>query len=1135
MKPIFYDPTEQRWRRSRQILIAIGAIVGILLGALVVGIVVNPVLPKLGLGLHSNPNLPQAHHLRPGGTARDTQTGETKALSAGSARPALDSRDYLAQTIDPDATTVPVSTYERLAFYVNWDDNSFVSLKRNINSIDTLVPEWLHLIDGAGHIKVDDAVKEQTAAAFVRATHPSTRIIPLVNNIDGGNWRSDWLRSTLSTAATRSHLISDLHSYVRLRNYQGISVDFESVPAETQGNLVLFMQELYAVFHADGLIVSQSVPVDDRAFRFKDLAAANDYLILMAYDENAADNEPGPIASQAWFTNTLRSRFAEVPANKLVVGLGSYGYDWTKGQKGAEELSFQDSLQRARESFANIEFATDSANPFFDYDDEQARHHEVWFLDAVTAFNEVIAARRSPPRGFALWRLGSEDPAIWQVLESASQLNDSTIPKLATLNSGYDIVYEGTGEILRVTGTPTPGLRKISYDPTLKLITDEVVETYPRNYEITRWGATNKKQLVLTFDDGPDAAYTPQILDILKDKKVPASFFVIGAQAEKYPELLQRIVAEGHEIGNHTYTHPNISLIGDEHLTLELNAVQRLFESRLGRRSLLFRPPYAEDVEPETPDQVRPLLLTSGLGYYTVGLLIDPNDWASPGVETIINRTIEQADENEGHVVLLHDSGGNRQQTVDALPRLIDALRNEGYEFVSLSELVGLPKNAVNPVLPPDEYMTARVQSAGFALITWVERLLWVLFALGLVLGVARVLALSLLALGQWQKKAPKPDLQLSVAVVIPAFNERAVIVATVRSVLNSDRKDFSIIVVDDGSTDGTAELIRQSFSDEPRVQVIEQVNAGKPEALNRGIAATSADIVVALDADTVFKSDTIRHLVNGFTDEKIAAVAGCARVGNIINLITRWQALEYITSQNLDRRAFAYLNCIAVVPGAVGAWRRQEILNVGGFGNDTLAEDADLTLRLLREGKRIAYEDRAEALTEAPERIRDFVKQRFRWMFGTLQAAWKHRGALFRPKTGALGSVALPNVLFFQILFPLISPIMDLLLVWTGIHALVGYWQHPLADWDPGFMRALWFYALFTLLDCGTATLGFALDRKAQWSLLPWLLPQRFFYRQLIYYVAIKALVTAIQGPKVGWGKLERSASVSDSQVSKE
>jgi peptidoglycan-N-acetylglucosamine deacetylase len=194
------------------------------------------------------------------------------------------------------------------------------------------------------------------------------------------------------------------------------------------------------------------------------------------------------------------------------------------------------------------------------------------------------------------------------------------------------------------------------------------------------------------------------------------------------------------------------------------------------------------------------------------------------------------------------------------------------------------------------------------------------------------------------------------------------------------------------------------------------------------------------------------------------------------------------------------------------------------------VAEDADLTLRLLRLRYRVTYEDRAVAHTEAPERVAEFLKQRFRWMYGTLQAAYKQRDALFRRETGALGSIALPNLFVFQILFPLISPIMDLLLLWTAAHALVGYLQHPLADLDPGFMRALWYYALFTLIDCATALLGFALDREAEWRLLPWLLPQRFFYRQLIYYVALKALVTALRGPRVGWGKLERTATVTSS-----
>jgi cellulose synthase/poly-beta-1,6-N-acetylglucosamine synthase-like glycosyltransferase len=362
---------------------------------------------------------------------------------------------------------------------------------------------------------------------------------------------------------------------------------------------------------------------------------------------------------------------------------------------------------------------------------------------------------------------------------------------------------------------------------------------------------------------------------------------------------------------------------------------------------------------------------------------------------------------------------------------------------------------------------------------------------------------------------------------VIPAWNERAVICQTVRSVLASDAGGFPIVVVDDGSTDGTADLLRATFADEPRVRVLVQTNAGKWAALNRGFASVEAEIVVALDADTVFRPDTVRLLAAHFEDERVGAVAGNARVGNPRNLLTRWQALEYVTSQNLDRRALAWLDCITVVPGAVGAWRRAAILDVGGFADDTLAEDADLTLRLLRAGWSVAYEERAIALTEAPETVRAFLKQRFRWMFGTLQAAWKHRAALFRRRQPALGWVALPNVFVFGELFPLISPVMDLLLFASAVHALAGLVQHPQLPVDEGFQRALWFYALFVVIDAVTAALAFAFERGADRRLLWWLLPQRFFYRQLMYTIAIQSLMTALRGPRVGWGKLERTASV--------
>ena len=711
-----------------------------------------------------------------------------------------------------------------------------------------------------------------------------------------------------------------------------------------------------------------------------------------------------------------------------------------------------------------------------------------------------------------------------------TQLDRTAADTLRLVHYGYDLDYEGRGEVLKVTATPSDGTREMTYDAPSGLVTAEHLSAYPSSYVITRWGGADQHKIALTFDDGPDPRYTPQVLEVLRREQVPATFFIVGLNGALNAQLLQRIVDEGHEIGNHTFTHPNIAMISPQLLSLELNATERLFESRLGRRSVLFRPPYAEDVEPETPEQVKPLLVTGDLGYYTIGMQIDPNDWKNPGVDQIVQATIEGAVRGEGNVVLLHDSGGDRAQTVEALPQIIAGLRARGFQLVRVSELLGLSRDAVMPPIQPDAQLSARLTDIGFLCLNWMSATLHSLFLIGIALGVLRFLFIGTLAVSErWQsRRAVYSDAFVpSVSVIIPAYNEEQVICQTIRSLLDSDYVNYDIVVVDDGSSDDTAQHVSESFSADPRVHLFTKVNGGKSQALNYGIAQTQADIVLTLDADTVFRRDTVRKLVRHFVDPQVAAVAGNAKVGNRINLLTNWQALEYIASQNLDRRAFALLNCISVVPGAVGAWRRELVVRAGGFAEETLAEDADLTLALLRLGYKIDYEEEAMAFTEAPDTVRGFVKQRFRWMYGTLQAAWKHIDTLFRPRYGALGMFAIPNVLIFQILFPLISPVMDLLMVWSLAAAGWARYQHPLDYTTDTLQRVLFYYALFFTLDLLATFVAFLLERKEDWSLLIWLVFQRFLYRQLTYYVTIKSTLTAIRGTIVGWGKLERKATV--------
>lgn len=1026
----------------------------------------------------------------------------------------------------------PRTDSQVIGFFVDWDDTAYTSLAQNIHRLDKIIPEWLHLYDSDGNIVDDDAAKESQVLNLVAAQNPKLAIVPLVNNYntETGDWEGRKLSVMLANSSARARTIQNLLDFVRNNHLQGISVDFENVPEESQANLRTFMRELYAKFHPLGLEVSQSVPMEDNAYDCRALAQTSDYLILMAYDEHWAGGDPGSVASQSWFANALRQRLVQAPANKYIVGIGNYGYDWT-GKGDGSDITFQDATQIANSAQTAITFDPNTLNPTYDYRDDEDKTHHVWYLDAVTAFNQVAQAQQYGVRGYALWRMGSEDPALWSVFDHRNKLDQVAADTLRDLRYGYDIDYTGRGEILKITAEPSDGKREIVYNDKSKMIVDEKMTAYPSPYIVTRWGGKDRKKLALTFDDGPDAQFTPKILDILKQYQVPGTFFIVGTNGDMNSTLLQRIVAEGHEIGNHTFTHPDVSAISPEQLTLELNATQRLFEGRLGLRSVLFRPPYGEDVEPVTPDQVKPLLASSDLGYFTIGMGIDPKDWHNPGVDDIVEETISQADDHEGNIILLHDGGGDRSETVAALPHIIEQLQAKGYQFVTVSDLMGLTRDQVMSPVPTNQRAVASVNDVGFVIVSITSWLIANLFVVGIILGIVRMVFIGFFAVVEWVedgfRKFPS-DFRPHVSVLVPAYNEVKVIANTLNALLKSTYPNLDIIVVDDGSTDGTYTRVVNEFGNHPHVRAFTKSNGGKSAALNFGIQQTQSEIIFAQDADTIILPDAVEKLVRHFTNPRVGAVAGNAKVGNRINLLTKWQALEYITSQNLDRRAFAVLNCMTVVPGAIGAWRRELIIKAGGFTNDTLAEDADLTLKILRAGHRIEYDEEAIALTEAPDTIRGFLKQRFRWMYGTLQAAWKHSDTILRPRYGALGIIAVPNVFIFQVFFPLISPLMDLLLVGSLATWAWQRYQHPNdLTANDALMRVAIFYVLFLVIDFLGAFVAFMLERKEQWSLLFWLFFQRFLYRQLMYYVAIQAVATAMRGRIAGWGKLERKATV--------
>lgn len=342
-------------------------------------------------------------------------------------------------------------------------------------------------------------------------------------------------------------------------------------------------------------------------------------------------------------------------------------------------------------------------------------------------------------------------------------------------------------------------------------------------------------------------------------------------------------------------------------------------------------------------------------------------------------------------------------------------------------------------------------------------------------------------------------------------------ILRTIESLLEQTYREKEIIIVDDGSQDHTAEKVRSQYENHPNVRLYTKENGGKSSALNYGIERAQGEIIICIDGDTILERRAVNHLVQYLQEENVGAVAGNVKVGNKTNILTRWQNIEYITAQNLDRRAFDMVNAITVIPGAIGGFWKEVVQKAGGFTHDTIAEDCDLTLRILAAGYRVRSCSRAIAITEAPEKITELMKQRFRWSYGIMQSFWKHKEKLFQRKYGSLGMIALPNLLFFQILLPILAPIADIML----LISIAWNWNHP-----NNIIPTLVYYLVFTVIDILISLMAFLFEKENLRELI-WILPQRFFYRQFMYIVLFRSIQKAIRGDGKGWDTLQRTGNI--------
>jgi peptidoglycan/xylan/chitin deacetylase (PgdA/CDA1 family)/spore germination protein YaaH/GT2 family glycosyltransferase len=902
--------------------------------------------------------------------------------------------------------------------------------------------------------------------SLLRAHLNSARGYLVVSNYDdaAGDFNGARAEAMLSSPSARGHVVGALRAQATAQGWDGIVLDLESIGPGARAGLVSFTRELHAALAGRPVVVA--VPaweVTDQqtgsGFDLTGLAAVADRIVWMAYDQHDPSSGPGPVGDLAWTRASLLEALRRVPAGKLLLGVAGYGYVWPASGKPGE-LSYP--------AVAALAARPGSRSG---YDPVSGELHVVtadgaqaWFQDARSFAERVRLADRLHLAGVALWRVGSEQPGTL-----------GGVPGRVLQHSGLSL--DGR-TVLRVHGA----------------------------------GA-----IALSFDDGPDPTWTPQILDILDREHVPGTFFVIGRAAESSPDLVRREVDAGYVVGNHTYSHPDMNAIPDWRARLEIVADQAVLQGITGRKPLLFRSPYGNG-DISTHGAASRNQLASSLGLHAVGWTDDPTDWATPGVAKIVDAAVAQA--TDSGVILLHDGGGNRSQTVAALPLIIERLRAQGYTFTTADAVDG---DVVQPYASRDSgwsKVRGLAVVTGFRLVFGLAvSLRWLILAIALASIARLVLSLPLAFVHRRRERRLPPEpavARLPVSVLIPAHNEAAVIakaLAALAALPLSDGLD-EIIVIDDGSTDETARIASAAAraQEGPILTVISQPQAGKAAALNTGIAAAHNDVLVVLDADTVVTPGMLPTLAAPFADPRVGAVAGNVKVGNRRGLLGQLQAAEYVTSLNLDRRAQAVLNAVAVVPGAAGAFRRQALLAVGGYPTETLVEDADLTVRLLRAGWRIPYESRAVAWTEAPQSVRDALKQRRRWAFGTIQVLFAHADIVGRRRGGAVGVLGLPWTLLTQVLLPATAPVADL------------YLTYLLLSGDAGAAAVT--LLLSAVLDVVVVGLAVWIEGE-DWRMVIAAPALRWAWRPLLVVAVAGSLKRWLRGESHRWAPSRRYASV--------
>src|SRR5262249_49846542 len=421
--PVFYDPKRARWRRVRLFSNLLGVIATVLVVFFVFTAVQGVRLPELLLPLQKRPYRALKE------TEREREKERRRLLAAR--------RGHRKSKIAPSQVKLNAEEGIRAAFYVDWDAASFSSLREHARQIDLLFPDWLHVLTQDGHLQSvanetnkmigvihGHAVKsvDDKVMPFLKLEDTDMEVFPMVNNFDGTDWVN--IGDFLNDPSARANFRHQVGMFLATDRYRGVMIDFETFPKKAQPGYVALLRELASDLHAKGMKLYASVQARNEDYDYAAIAAAVDGAVLMNYDEHYPfPGKAGPVASEDWYVENLTDVQKLIPKEKLISAIGNYGYDWVRRSKKGKlppglkdtNVSVQEAWIAARDSEQDIEFDSDSSNPHFSYLDENNIPHDIWFLDAVTALNQMRAAQELGINTFALWRLGAEDHSLWRV------------------------------------------------------------------------------------------------------------------------------------------------------------------------------------------------------------------------------------------------------------------------------------------------------------------------------------------------------------------------------------------------------------------------------------------------------------------------------------------------------------------------------------------------------------------------------------------------------------------------------------------------------------------------------------------------------------------------------------------------